>query len=118
MRETGEPAQDNVRFAGSSTNGPKQYRLLIGNWLACRARKIFPIFRKDLSKPRLENMPHLESYSLMACTFGQEMSEGREIDLLSGLPLHRDVEAHLQFTLNMIPAYTSYAAPSGSVECE
>jgi hypothetical protein len=54
----------------------------------------------------------------MACTFGQEMSEGREIDLLSGLPLHGDVEAHLQFTLNMIPAYTSYAAPSGSVECE
>ena len=57
-------------------------------------------------------MPHLESYSLMACTFGQEMSEGREIDLLSGLPLHGDVEAHSQFTLNMIPAYPSYAAPS------
>ena len=53
--------------------------------------------------------------------FGQTASDGTELWLFAGLPLgnlvnqNSALEAQLQATLNMIPAYTWYAASSGAL---
>src|SRR5579859_5274834 len=57
----------------------------------------------------------------MASAFGHEMSDGQELRLLAGLYVHGatqrcpPLEAQLRFTLNVIPAFTWYAAPSGAL---
>jgi len=57
----------------------------------------------------------------MASAFGHEMSDGQEVCLFTDLRVHGatqrcpSLEAQLQFTLNVIPAFTWYAAPSGAL---
>jgi PAS domain S-box-containing protein len=51
--------------------------------------------------------------------FGHKVSEGTELWLFTGLPVHGQqhprLEAQLQATLNEIPAHVWYAAPSGAL---
>jgi PAS domain S-box-containing protein len=53
--------------------------------------------------------------------FGHTLDDGTELWLFTGLPVHAAtqqyprLEAQLQATLNMIPAYTWYALPSGTL---
>jgi transcriptional regulator with GAF, ATPase, and Fis domain len=57
----------------------------------------------------------------MASAFGQKPSTGQGVCLFSDLPVygpiqrHPSLEAQLQFTLNVIPAFTWYATPSGAL---
>ena len=53
--------------------------------------------------------------------FGHTLNDGTELWLFTGLPVHAPtqqyprLEAQLQATLNVIPAYTWYALPSGAL---
>jgi PAS domain S-box-containing protein len=59
--------------------------------------------------------------TLELIAFGQKVDDGREIWLFAGLHVDSvtqqqpQFEAQLQSTLNVIPAYTWYAAPSGAL---
>jgi PAS domain S-box-containing protein len=59
--------------------------------------------------------------TLELIAFGQKVGDGRELWLFAGLHADSitqqqpDFEAQLQSTLNVIPAYTWYAAPSGAL---
>src|ERR1700730_11470317 len=125
VRETGESTRDSVRLPGSSTNCPKRYKPLIRNWLAYRPFRVFHLFSEfpeglpKASPLRICRIVSLDS--LMASAFGHEMSDGQELRLFAGLYVHGatqrrpPLEAQLQFTLNVIPAFTWYAAPSGAL---
>lgn len=57
----------------------------------------------------------------MASAFGREISDGQNVGLFADLSVHGatqrcpSLEAQLRFTLNVIPAFTWYAAPSGAL---
>src|SRR4029077_11671450 len=52
LRKTGEYARDRVLFAGSSTNCPKRYKLLIGTRLAYTHSELFIFFESSEGLPQ------------------------------------------------------------------
>jgi formate hydrogenlyase transcriptional activator len=73
-------------------------------------------YRMRVRLQRFDGQP--ETVELIA--FGHQVSERTELWLFTGLPVHGQqqhppVEAHLQTTLNVIPAFVWYAAPHGAL---
>src|SRR5580704_13891229 len=66
VRETGKPVRDRVRLDVSSRNSPKQYKWLMGAWLAHRDIQSFLPFFRSL----LKDFPQAELLEVGVLGFG------------------------------------------------